>query len=144
MRTPSAKASEIKRKWYVIDVADKSLGRVATQIADVIRGKHRPDYTPHVDTGDFVVVINAEKVKLTGAKLTQKSWQRHSGFPGGLKTTPYNELIETDAPKIIELAVKGMMPNTPLTRDIRTKLKVYAGPTHPHAAQNPEPYKTAN
>lgn len=139
MRTPSAKPLELKRSWYVVDATDRSLGRVATQVATLLRGKRRVDYTTHVESGEFVVVINAEKVKLTGNKADQKKWSRHSGIPGGYKETTYTELLATKPEWIIEKAVKGMMSNGPLTRQIRTKLKVYAGPTHPHTAQKPEP-----
>jgi large subunit ribosomal protein L13 len=139
MHTHSAKASEVERHWYVVDAADQTLGRLATRIARVLRGKHRPEYTPHVDTGDFVVVVNASKVKLTGNKLDNKFWYRHSGIPGGFKATPYRKLMETKPEFVIEKAVKGMLPKNSLGRQLHKKLKVYAGETHPHAAQKPEP-----
>lgn len=139
MRTLSAKAHELDRKWYVVDVEGQSLGRAATRIASVLRGKHRPDFTPHVDTGDFVIVVNAEKVQLTGNKLDQKQYQRHSGHPGGFKATSYRQLLQRKPEIAIEKAVWGMLPKGPLGRRIHKKLKVYAGPKHPHAAQKPEP-----
>ncbi len=139
MRTVSAKPNEIERKWFVVDAEGQPLGRVASRIASVLRGKHRPDFTPHVDTGDFVIVVNAQKVGLTGKKLEQKKWQRHSGIPGGFKATPYRQLLERRPEVAIQKAVWGMLPKGPLGRRIHKKLKVYAGPTHPHAAQKPEP-----
>jgi large subunit ribosomal protein L13 len=139
MRTVSAKSSEIERKWYVVDATDQPLGRLASRVATVLRGKHRPDFTPHADTGDFVIVINAEKVKLTGDKLDSKFWYRHSGIPGGFKATPYRHLLARRPDFAIEKAVHGMLPKSALGRRIQKKLKVYAGPTHPHAAQKPEP-----
>lgn len=139
MRTISAKPNEIDKKWFVVDAEGQSLGRVASRIASVLRGKHRPDFTPHADAGDFVVVVNAEKVQLTGNKLDQKQWHRHSGMPGGLKSTPYRQLLARRPEVAIEKAVWGMLPKGPLGRRIHKKLKVYAGPTHPHAAQKPEP-----
>lgn len=139
MRTQSAKASEVERHWYVVDATDQPLGRLATKVATVLRGKHRPEFTPHVDTGDFVIVVNAEKVKLTGAKLDKKFWYRHSGIPGGFKATPYRQLLARRPDFAIEKAVRGMLPKTSLGRKMGKKLKVYAGATHPHAAQKPEP-----
>ena len=139
MRTPSAKANEIERKWFVVDVEGQSLGRIASRIATVLRGKHRPDYTPHADAGDFVIVVNAEKVGLTGNKLEKKAWNRHSGIPGGFKSTPYRQLLASRPEVVIQKAVWGMLPKGPLGRRMHRKLKVYAGPTHPHAAQKPEP-----
>lgn len=139
-QTKSVKSSEVERKWYVIDAAGKSLGRVATQVASILRGKHRPDFTPHADAGDFVVVINAKQVQLTGAKLDQKKWQRHSGAPGGLKETTYRELLDKKPEWVIEKAVWGMLPKNSLGRQVRSKLKVYADATHPHAAQKPQPW----
>ena len=139
MRTPSAKLNEIEKKWFVVDAEGKSLGRVASRIATILRGKHRVEYTPHVDTGDFVVVVNAEKVQLTGAKLDQKQWQRHSGIPGGFKATSYRKVLATRPELVIQKAVWGMLPKGPLGRRMHRKLKIYAGPTHPHAAQKPEP-----
>ena len=143
MRTQSAKASEVERRWFVVDATDQPLGRLAPRIASVLRGKHRPEFTPHVDTGDFVVVVNASKVKLTGNKLENKQWYRHSGHPGGFKATPYKQLLAEKPEFVIEKAVRGMLPKTTLGRKIHKKLKVYAGETHPHAAQEPQPLPTA-
>ena len=126
------------RRWYVVDAEGKTLGRLSTQIADVLRGKRKPTYTPHVDTGDFVVVINAEKVSVTGNKRTEKLYHRHSGYPGGLKTRTFEEMIERKPEEVIRLAVKGMLPRNRLSRRQITKLKIYAGSEHPHAAQSPE------
>ncbi len=139
MRTYSAKAPEVERRWFVVDATDQPLGRLATRIASVLRGKHRPIFTPHVDTGDFVVVINAEKVRLTGQKLDQKFWHRHTGYPGGLKSTPYRVLLQRRPEFAIEKAVRGMLPKNALGRKMLKKLKVYAGDRHPHAAQKPQP-----
>ncbi|MCG8513137.1 MAG: 50S ribosomal protein L13 [Halanaerobiales bacterium] len=138
MSTYMAKAGEIERQWYVIDAAEQTLGRLSTRIADILRGKHKPIFTPHVDTGDFVIVINAEKVKLTGNKWDQKKYYRHSGYPGGLKETTYQKLLEKNPELIIEKAVKGMIPHNKLGRQVFKKLKVYAGPEHPHQAQQPQ------
>lgn len=138
MRTYSAKPGEIERKWYVIDAQGKVLGRLATQIAIILRGKHKPIYTPHVDTGDHVIVINAQGVKLTGKKLDQKLFRRHSHYPSGLKETPYRKLMQTKPEFAVESAVKGMLPHNTLGRKMLTKLKVYAGNTHAHQAQQPE------
>ncbi len=140
MRTESAKASEIDRHWLVVDATDVPLGRLASRIASVLRGKHRPTFTPHADTGDFVVVVNAEKVKLTGRKLSAKRWFHHSGYPGGLKSEAYGDLLQRRPELAVEKAVKGMLPKTSLGRQCFRKLKVYAGPTHPHAAQKPQPF----
>jgi large subunit ribosomal protein L13 len=139
MGTYNAKATDVERRWYVVDATDLPLGRLATRVATVLRGKHRAEFTPHVDTGDFVIVVNAGKVKLTGAKLDQKHWQRHSGIPGGFKATPYRQLLQTRPDVAIDKAVRGMLPKNPLGRKMRKKLKVYAGATHPHVAQKPEP-----
>lgn len=138
MYTYSAKAADIQRRWFVVDATDKPLGRLASNIAKILRGKHKAVYTPHVDTGDFVVVINASKVKLTGNKLEGKLYQRHSGYPGGFKAEPYRLLIQRKPEFVIEKAVKGMLPKNTLGRKMRSKLKVYAGPVHPHSAQQPE------
>ena len=132
-------AADKSRSWFVIDASDKPLGRLASEIARVLRGKHKPTYTPHVDTGDFVVVVNAAKVKLTGNKLDAKFWQRHSGIPGGFKADSYRQLLESKPAFPIEKAVKGMLPKNVLGRQMFTKLKVYATPDHPHAAQKPQP-----
>lgn len=128
----------IERKWYVVDAADQRLGRLATEIATVLRGKNKPTFTPNMDTGDFVVVINAEKVVVTGNKADQKLYRRHSGRPGGMKTETFNQLQARIPERIVEKAVKGMLPKNALGRKLFTKLKVYAGPDHPHAAQQPE------
>ena len=137
-RSFMAKGESVERKWYVIDATDKHLGRLAVQVARILAGKHKPTYTPHVDTGDFVVVINAEKVGLTGKKLIQSTIRTHSGYPGGLKTLTYREVIERNPERLIERVIWGMLPKTKLGRDMYRKLKVYAGPSHPHAAQKPE------
>jgi large subunit ribosomal protein L13 len=131
----------VNREWHVIDATDVVLGRLASQVAVLLRGKHKPIFAPHVDTGDFVIVINAEKVALTGQKLAQKMDYRHSGFPGGLRATSYIELLATNPRRAIEKAVKGMLPHNKLSDTQITKLKVYAGDVHPHAAQNPKPYE---
>jgi len=138
MSTYSAKPAEVERRWFVIDATNKPLGRLASNVARILRGKHKPIFTPHVDTGDFVVVINADKVKLTGNKLDGKVYQKHSGVPGGFKSEPYRSLIDRKPEFVIQKAVKGMLPKNPLGRKMRSKLKVYAGPIHPHAAQKPE------
>ncbi len=139
MKTYSAKAQDVERKWYVVDAQGKTLGRLATQIATILRGKHKPIYTPHVDCGDFVIVINAEKVQTTGRKLDQKKYYRHSGYPGGLREITLRDQLRRFPERVIEAAVKGMLPKSKLGRAMYKKLKVYAGPNHPHAAQNPEP-----
>lgn len=139
--TYMAKSSDIERKWYVVDAAGKTLGRLATEVASLIRGKHKPQFTPHVDTGDFVVVINAEKIVLTGNKMKDKMYYRHSGYTGGLKTTPAQEMISKKPERVIELAVHGMLPKNRLGNKMKLKLKVYAGAEHPHQAQNPEVYE---
>lgn len=138
MKTFSAKPAEVKRDWYVIDAKGKTLGRMATEIARRLRGKHKPEYTPHVDTGDYIVVVNAEKVHVTGKKATDKIYYRHSGFPGGIKSLTFEKLIEKAPERVIQLAVKGMLPKNPLGRAMLRKLKVYAGPDHAHAAQQPQ------
>lgn len=140
MRTYSPKPGEITRQWHVIDATDVVLGRLASQTAALLRGKHKTSFAPHVDTGDFVIIINAEKVALTGAKLDQKLAYRHSGYPGGLSATNYTELLASNPRRAVEKAVAGMLPHTTLGRKQLTKLKVYAGPEHPHAAQQPVPY----
>jgi large subunit ribosomal protein L13 len=139
MRTYSAKPGEIDRTWFVVDASEFELGRLATRIAHVLRGKHKPAFTPHVDTGDFVVVLNASKVKLTGRKLDQKGYHHYSGYPGGLKSAPAREIRETDPDRMIREAVKGMLPKNRLSRRLITKLKVYGGSEHPHTAQKPQP-----
>lgn len=138
-RTYSAKSADVQRTWYVVDAEGKTLGRLATTVAATLRGKHKPMYTPHVDTGDFVVVINAEKIKVSGNKETQKVYYRHSNYPGGLKATTLKDMRRRFPDRIIENAVKGMLPTSNLGRQQFKKLKVYAGPSHPHEAQNPMP-----
>lgn len=133
-----AKPNEVERKWYIIDAEGKRLGRLASEVATLLRGKHKPQYTPHVDTGDFVIVINADKVVLTGKKLSQKKYYRHSGYPGGLKVTVAADMLKNKPDRMIELAVKGMLPKGTLGHQQALKLKVYAGSEHPHQAQNPE------
>jgi large subunit ribosomal protein L13 len=140
LRTYTPKAAQISRQWHVIDATDVVLGRLASQTAVLLRGKHKPTFAPHVDTGDFVIIINADKVALTGAKLQQKRAYRHSGYPGGLRSQTYAELLERDPAKAVEKAVRGMIPKTTLGRQQLTKLKVYAGTDHPHAAQKPVPF----
>ena len=140
MRTYSPKASELKNEWLIIDATDVVLGRLATHAATLLRGKHKPTFAPHMDNGDFVIIINAEKVALTGAKLLQKKAYRHSGYPGGLTATTYAELLEKSPEKAVEKAIKGMLPRTKLGNAQLTKLKVYAGAEHPHAAQQPKPF----
>lgn len=138
MKTYSAKPHEVDQNWLLVDADGLTLGRMATEIATRLRGKHKPEYTPHVDTGDYVVVINAEKVKVTGNKTTDKMYHAHSGFPGGLKSMSFDKLQQHDPERIIKLAVKGMLPRTPLGRAMFKKLKVYAGTEHPHSAQQPQ------
>jgi large subunit ribosomal protein L13 len=133
------KSAETDRKWWVVDAEGKALGRLASEVARVLRGKHKPTYTPHVDCGDFVIVVNASKILLTGRKLDQKKWQRHSGIPGGFKENTYRQLLDTKPELPVERAVKGMLPKNVLGREMITKLKVYATPDHPHAAQKPQP-----
>lgn len=138
MKTYSVKAGEIERNWFVVDAEDKILGRLATEVARVLRGKHKPTYTPHLDTGDHVIVINASKVQLSGRKADQKSYFRHSGYMGGEKFIPFRRMLDSHPERVIELAVKGMMPKGALGRQMRSKLKVYAGTEHPHEAQQPQ------
>jgi len=138
-QTPMLKKEEVKRQWYVIDAKGKVLGRLASLIAQRLRGKHRPDFTPNVDAGDFIVVINAEHIRLTGRKLDQKIYWRHSGYMGGLKLTPAKKMLESKPEEVIRLAVKRMLPKNRLGRKMLKKLKVYRGPKHPHQAQNPKP-----
>ena len=141
MRTFSPKAGDVQRQWHVIDATDVVQGRLTSQAARLLRGKHKPIYAPHVDTGDFVVVVNASKIALTGNKRETKVAYRHSGYPGGLKRVGYNELLETRPERAIELAVRGMLPKNKLGRQLLSKLKVYAGPEHPHSAQKPTPFE---
>jgi len=137
-KTYTAKPSTIEKKWVLIDAEDQSLGRVSSEIASILRGKNKPEFTPHMDAGDNVVVINAEKVKLTGKKMLDKEYFRHTGYPGGEKFTTAKEMMEKDPTSLIMMAVKGMLPKTKLGRQLLTNLRVYAGPVHPHSAQQPE------
>ena len=141
MRTYSPKAGDAVRKWHIIDAQDVVLGRLATHAAVLLRGKHKPTFAPHMDMGDFVIVINAEKISLSGNKTLTKFAHHHSGFPGGLTSTVYGELMEKHPTRAVEKAIKGMLPKNRLGREMASKLKVYAGPEHPHAAQAPLPYK---
>lgn len=138
MKTYFATRENIEQKWYVVDATDKVLGRLSTQIAKVLRGKHKPEFTPHADAGDYVVVINADKIRVTGNKESDKLYYSHTGFPGGIKEISYEKLMQKDPIRVIEIAVKGMMPKNPLGREMLRKLKVYAGAEHPHTAQQPE------
>ena len=139
MKTWTAKPGEVERTWYLVDAEGKTLGRLATQIADTLRGKGKPEYTPHVDTGDFVVVVNADKIAVTGKKLDDKLYYRHSGYPGGLKSRPLRDELERRPTEVLRKAVKGMLPKNRLAAQQLTKLKIYAGPDHPHGPQNPQP-----
>src|SRR5882672_9130869 len=139
MKTYNAKPGEIPRHWYVVDADGQTLGRLATRIADQLRGKGKPEYTPHVDTGDFVIVVNAEKIQVTGNKLDQKRYYRHSGYPGGIRSRTLREQLERRPEEVLRAAVKGMLPKNRLARQQITKLKIYAGPEHPHSPQNPKP-----
>lgn len=138
MKTYMAKPQDVERKWYVVDATDQTLGRLATQVASILKGKHKPTYTPHVDTGDHVIVINAEKVRLTGNKLQDKKYYRHSGYVGGIKETTAGEMLQRHPERVIRTAVWGMIPHNRLGRQMIKKLKVYAGNEHPHQAQMPE------
>lgn len=138
-KTWNAKPADVQHRWYVVDAEGQTLGRLSTRIADTLRGKRKPGYTPHVDTGDFVVVVNAEKIAVTGKKLEQKMYYRHSGYPGGLKVRTLARQLELHPTEVIRLSVRGMLPKNRLARKQLLKLKVYAGPTHPHEAQQPEP-----
>jgi large subunit ribosomal protein L13 len=142
MKTYVANSENRERNWLIVDANGQTLGRLATQIADALRGKRKPEYTPHVDTGDFVVVINAEKIAVTGNKRAEKRYYRHSGYPGGLKSRTLEEMLQRRPEEVIRIAVKGMMPRNRLARKQITKLKVYAGADHPHVAQKPEPMET--
>ena len=137
MKTVSTRPQDVERAWFVIDAESQVLGRLATEVARRLRGKHKAAYTPHVDTGDYVVVVNAEKVRVTGNKATDKTYYRHTGYPGGIKATRFQSMIEKHPERVIEKAVKGMLPRNPLGRAAFRKLKVYAGPEHPHSAQQP-------
>jgi len=138
MKTYMANSNTVERKWYVVDAKGKTLGRLSSEIAKILRGKHKPTYTPHVDTGDFVIVVNAELVEVTGKKADQKLYRRHSSYPGGMKETTFSELIRKKPTEVIYKAVKGMLPHNSLGRSMLKKLKVYAGPAHKHEAQQPE------
>ena len=138
MKTFSAKTHEVKRDWYVVDASEKVLGRLATEIARRLRGKHKAEYTPHVDTGDYIVVTNVEKVAVTGRKFKEKMYYHHSGFPGGIKEISFDKLQAKNPARILERAVKGMLPKNPLGREMYRKLKIYVGTDHPHAAQQPK------
>ena len=139
MKTVSTRPQDVEHAWYVIDAERQTLGRLATEVARRLRGKHKASFTPHVDTGDYIVVVNAEKVRVTGNKATAKMYYRHSGYPGGIKATRFDAMIEKHPERVIETAVKGMLPHNPLGRACFRKLKVYAGPDHPHSAQQPRP-----
>ena len=139
MKTFSAKASEVQRNWFVIDATDKVLGRVAAEVARRLRGKHKPEYTPHVDTGDYIIVVNAAKLRVTGAKNTDKKYYRHSGYPGGIYETTFEKMQQRFPGRALEKAVKGMLPKGPLGYAMIKKLKVYADASHPHSAQQPQP-----
>lgn len=140
MKTYHQKPSEVQRKWLVIDASNQVLGRLATQIATLLRGKHKPTYTPSIDGGDFVIVVNVEKIKILGRKAEQKIYYRHTGYPGGIKATPYKMMLAKHPDRILRFAVKGMLPKNRLGRHMLGKLRLYAGPNHPHAAQQPTPW----
>jgi large subunit ribosomal protein L13 len=139
VKTYSAKAKDVERKWYIVDATGQTLGRMASHIATILRGKGKPYFTPHVDCGDFVIVVNAEKIHVTGNKMTDKLYHRHSGYPGGLKTLTLRQMLDRSPERVITLAVKRMLPKNNLGKHVLKKLKVYAGPEHPHDAQHPEP-----
>jgi len=138
MKTQSIRAQDVRHDWYVVDAKDRTLGRIATEIARRLRGKHKPEYTPNVDTGDYIIVVNAEKVRVSGRKSSDKIYYHHTGYPGGIKGTPFARMQAEHPERVIETAVKGMLPRNPLGRAMYRKLKVYAGPDHPHAAQQPQ------
>ena len=139
MKTYSARKEDVKHEWFVVDATDKTLGSMSTEIANRLRGKHKAEYTPHVDTGDYIVVVNAEKIKVTGKKATDKTYYHHTGYPGGIKSITFDKLLDKAPERIIQMAVKGMMPKNKLSRAMLSKLKVYAGNDHPHSAQQPQP-----
>ncbi len=143
MKTYAVKAGEIEHKWYVVDAGGKVLGRIATEVARILRGKHKPVFAPHVDTGDHVIIVNADKVVLTGSKAEKKQAYRHSGYPGGLRSEKYTDLLARRPDQAVEKAVQGMLPHNSLGRQVASKLRVYVGPDHPHAAQQPEPLDVA-
>ena len=144
MKSFMASPSTIERKWYVIDAADQTLGRLSSEVANILRGKKKPIFTPHIDTGDYVVIINADKIKVTGKKLDQKIYYRHSDYVGGMKEITLKDMLNKKPADVIKLAVKGMLPKGPLGRQMMSKLHVYAGPEHPHVAQKPEVYEIAS
>lgn len=139
MKTFSAKPQEVRSGWYLVDATDKVLGRLAVELARRLRGKHKPEFTPHVDTGDYLVVVNADKLRVTGAKAKEKMYYRHTGYVGNLKSASFEKLMQTHPERVLEIAVKGMLPKNPLGRAMFKKLKIYAGAAHPHAAQQPQP-----
>jgi large subunit ribosomal protein L13 len=139
MRTYTPSANDIERAWYVVDAEGQTLGRLATRIAHVLRGKHKPTYAPNLDVGDYVIVVNADKIEMQGRRAEQKLYHRHSGYPGGIKAVPFLSMLEKKPTEVVERAVKGMLPSSKLGRAMSSKLKVYAGPEHPHAAQQPQP-----
>lgn len=139
MKTVSTRPQDVDHSWFVVDAEDKTLGRLATEVALRLRGKHKPEYTPHVDTGDYIVVVNADKIRVTGNKFNDKMYYRHSGYPGGIKEMNFKDMQDRHPERILEKAVKGMLPKNPLGRAMFKKLKVYAGAEHPHAAQQPQP-----
>ena len=141
MKTYSAKPREVEAKWYIIDATDKTLGRLASTVANILRGKHKPEFTPHIDTGDFVIIVNCDKIKVTGKKETDKIYYHHTGYPGGLRSTSFKDLMKNHPTRAIEKAVKGMLPHSTLGAQQLTKLKLYAGSEHPHEAQQPIEYK---
>ncbi len=143
MKTYSAKPESVTRDWYIVDATDKTLGRLATEVARRLRGKHKPVYTPHVDTGDYIIILNAAKVRVTGDKAKKKIYHHHTGFPGGIKSITFDKLLARSPERIIEKAVKGMLPKGPLGRQMYRKMKVYAGTEHPHTAQQPQPLEIA-
>ncbi|BAW79731.1 50S ribosomal protein L13 [Candidatus Nitrosoglobus terrae] len=144
MKTFSAKPKEVRRDWYLIDADGKTLGRLASEIARRLRGKHKAIYTPHIDTGDYIIVVNAEKVRTTGRKLVQKRYYRHTGYPGGIRSLTLEQLLAKTPERVLEIAVKGMLPKNPLGRAMFRKLKIYAGVDHPHTAQQPHPLEILN
>ena len=144
MKTLSAKANEVEKKWYVVDARDQVVGRLATRVAIILRGKHKPIYTPHVDTGDFVIIINADKARFTGNKLDKKEYYHHTGYPGGIKMKTAREIMEKNPDRILMSAIRGMIPKNRLGRRQLSKLKVYSGSEHPHTAQSPEPISLNN
>ena len=139
MKTFSANPDKVRREWFVVDATDKVLGRLATEVARRLRGKHKPEYTPHVDTGDYIIIVNADKIRVTGNKASDKLYHHHTGFPGGIKEINFEKLMAKDSSRVIESAVKGMLPKNPLGRAMYSKLKIFRGPEHVHQAQQPQP-----